>query len=146
VPDEKLGAVYRVEVTLERDSLKGAGKTAFKAGKTATADIVIRRRRIADVLLAPIRQLQKGGINLWNSVEWSGKLLMPQPVSGKKVDRSISAEQVQQIVVAIKERKYSWACVLILRFACHNPLQCMPCRTAAGCSGKTSSVSSQMGS
>jgi hemolysin D len=63
-PDEKLGAVYRVEVSLERDSLKGAGKTAFKAGQTATADIVIRRRRIADVLLAPIKQLQKGGIDL----------------------------------------------------------------------------------
>ncbi|MBW4497727.1 MAG: HlyD family efflux transporter periplasmic adaptor subunit [Oscillatoria princeps RMCB-10] len=64
-PDEKLGAVYRVEVTLERDSLKGARQTVvFKAGQTASADIVIRRRRIADVLLAPIKQLQKGGIDL----------------------------------------------------------------------------------
>ncbi len=54
---------------------------------------------------------------------------MPQPFSSKKVDRSISAEQVQQIVVAIKERKYSWACVLMLRFAGHNPLQYIPYRT-----------------
>lgn len=63
-PDEKLGAVYRVEVTLERDRLKDSGKTVFKAGQTATADIVIRRRRIADVLLDPIKKLQKGGIDL----------------------------------------------------------------------------------
>lgn len=54
---------------------------------------------------------------------------MPQPISSKKVDRSISAEQVQQIVVAIKERKYSWACVLMLRFAGYNPLQYIPYRT-----------------
>lgn len=36
----------------------------FKAGQTGTADIIIRRRRIIDVLLDPIRQMQKGGINL----------------------------------------------------------------------------------
>ncbi|HIK08662.1 MAG TPA: HlyD family efflux transporter periplasmic adaptor subunit [Oscillatoriaceae cyanobacterium M33_DOE_052] len=64
-PDEKLGAVYRVEVSLAPESLKGAGKTVvFKAGQTASADIVIRRRRIADVLLDPIKKLQKGGIDL----------------------------------------------------------------------------------
>lgn len=54
---------------------------------------------------------------------------MPQPISSKKIDRSISAEQIQQIVGAIKERKYSWACVLMLRFAGHNPLQYIPYRT-----------------
>jgi len=36
----------------------------FKAGETATAEIVIRRRRIADILLDPIRQMQNGGLNL----------------------------------------------------------------------------------
>ncbi|MBD1929151.1 HlyD family efflux transporter periplasmic adaptor subunit [Trichocoleus sp. FACHB-90] len=64
-PDERLGAVYRVEVALDRNSVTANNQTIhFKAGQTATADIIIRHRRIADILLDPIRQLQKGGINL----------------------------------------------------------------------------------
>jgi HlyD family secretion protein len=64
-PDEKLGPVYRVEVKLERDYVTDKQqKIEFKAGQTATAEIVIRRRRIADILLDPIRQIQKDGINL----------------------------------------------------------------------------------
>ena len=63
--DEKLGAVYEVEVTLERNYVKNESqKVDFKAGQAATADIIIRRRRIADVFLEPIRQLQKGGLDL----------------------------------------------------------------------------------
>jgi HlyD family secretion protein len=64
-PDEKLGPVYRVEVALERHYVTANHKTIeFKAGQTANADIIIRRRRIADILLDPIRQLQKGGMSL----------------------------------------------------------------------------------
>ncbi|MBD2740558.1 HlyD family efflux transporter periplasmic adaptor subunit [Coleofasciculus sp. FACHB-1120] len=64
-PNERLGAVYRVEVELDRNSVTANNQTIhFKAGQTATADIIIRHRRIADILLDPIRQLQKGGINL----------------------------------------------------------------------------------
>lgn len=63
--DERLGAVYRVEVALERDYVRTNNQTIqFKAGETATAEIVIRRRRIVDILLDPIRKLQKGGLNL----------------------------------------------------------------------------------
>lgn len=63
--DERLGAVYRVEVALDRSYVNGNHQTIqFKAGQTATADIIIRRRRIVDLLLDPIKQLQKGGINL----------------------------------------------------------------------------------
>jgi HlyD family secretion protein len=36
----------------------------LKAGQTAKAEIVVRRRTIAEMLLDPIRQLQKGGITL----------------------------------------------------------------------------------
>ncbi|HIK08661.1 MAG TPA: HetP family heterocyst commitment protein [Oscillatoriaceae cyanobacterium M33_DOE_052] len=54
---------------------------------------------------------------------------MSQLFSIKKVEKSISAEQIQQIVGAIQERKYSWACVLMLRSAGHNPLQYIPYRT-----------------
>ncbi|WP_017721432.1 HlyD family efflux transporter periplasmic adaptor subunit [Kamptonema formosum] len=64
-PDEKLGAVYEVEVTLDRNYVRDdRQRIPFKAGQTATADIIIRRRRIADVFLAPIKQLQKSGLDL----------------------------------------------------------------------------------
>ncbi|MEY4519864.1 MAG: hypothetical protein RLZZ499_2464 [Cyanobacteriota bacterium] len=63
--DEKLGEVYRVEIELERnyvsDDLK---KILFKPGQTASADIVIRHRRIIDLLLEPVKKMQKDGINL----------------------------------------------------------------------------------
>ena len=63
--DEKLGAVYQVKIELDRnyvtDDLK---KILFKPGQTATADIVIRRRRVADILLDPIKKLEQDGIDL----------------------------------------------------------------------------------
>lgn len=63
--DDQLGSVYKVEVALDRNYVTANGQTiSFKAGQTGTADIIIRRRRIIDVLLDPIRQMQKGGINL----------------------------------------------------------------------------------
>jgi HlyD family type I secretion membrane fusion protein len=64
-PDEKLGAVYRVDVALNRTYVTVRHQNIqLKAGQTATAEIIIRRRRIIDMLLDPIRQLQKGGIDL----------------------------------------------------------------------------------
>ncbi|HBL13600.1 MAG TPA: secretion protein HlyD [Cyanobacteria bacterium UBA11162] len=64
-PDERLGAVYHVEVALDRSHITAHNQTIqLKAGQTATAEIIIRRRRIVDILLDPIRQLQKGGISL----------------------------------------------------------------------------------
>ncbi|MEB3179110.1 MAG: HlyD family efflux transporter periplasmic adaptor subunit [Nostocaceae cyanobacterium] len=63
--DEKLGAVYRLEVALERDYIiDKQQKMKLKAGQTAGADIIIRRRTIIDMLIEPIKQLQKGGIKL----------------------------------------------------------------------------------
>lgn len=49
--------------------------------------------------------------------------------SNIKVDKAMSQEQLNQIVEAILAGKYSWACVLILRFAGYNPLQYIPYRT-----------------
>lgn len=64
-PDQQAGPVYRVEVALDRNYVRANHQTIqFKAGQTASADITIRQRRIADILLDPIRQLQKGGLNL----------------------------------------------------------------------------------
>ncbi|MBE9184952.1 HlyD family efflux transporter periplasmic adaptor subunit [Microcoleus sp. LEGE 07076] len=63
--DERLGVVYRVEVSMDRDSVKANNQTwKLKAGQTATAEIVIRQRSIADILLDPLKQLQKGGMSL----------------------------------------------------------------------------------
>ena len=63
--DDRLGEVYRVEVSLERDHITDNQKPIkLKAGQTASVDIIIRRRRILDVLLDPIRKLQQDGIDL----------------------------------------------------------------------------------
>lgn len=62
--NKQLGEVYRVEVQLERDHVtKNQQVIPFKAGQTATADIIIRKRRIMDVLLDPIKQIQKDGLS-----------------------------------------------------------------------------------
>jgi len=71
-PDsERLGAneetadTYTVEIALLRDYVTEEGeKFQFKPGQTATAEIIIRRRRIAEILLDPIRKLGQDGINL----------------------------------------------------------------------------------
>lgn len=63
--DEHLGSVYHLEVALERDSVMANHQAIqLKAGQTANAEIVIRRRRVVDVLLDPLKQLQKGGMSL----------------------------------------------------------------------------------
>ena len=63
--DEKLGEVYQVEIELERNYVvDDAEKIAFKPGQTATADIVVRRRRIIDLLLDPIKKIERDGIDL----------------------------------------------------------------------------------
>ncbi|MBD2386074.1 HetP family heterocyst commitment protein [Cylindrospermum sp. FACHB-282] len=42
---------------------------------------------------------------------------------------SITPEQLNQVIEAITEGRYSWACVLILRFIGYNPLHYIPQRT-----------------
>ena len=63
--DPTMGAVYRVEISLEKDYvIEEQQQVQFKAGQTASADIIIRRRRIADILLEPIRKLREDGISM----------------------------------------------------------------------------------
>jgi hemolysin D len=65
--DQRLGEVYRVEIELDQQSMQAAlqkQQVNLRAGQTATADIVTRDRRIADVLLDPIRKVQQGGLKL----------------------------------------------------------------------------------
>lgn len=51
------------------------------------------------------------------------------PASYSTTNRAMSAEQFDQVVTAIVEGKYSWACVLILRYAGYNPAHYLPYRT-----------------
>jgi len=46
-----------------------------------------------------------------------------------EMTRSMTEDQFSQIIDAILNGKYSWACVLILQFAGYNPLQYIPYRT-----------------
>lgn len=63
--DDRLGVVYRVEVSIDRDSVTANSRTwKLKAGQTASAEIIIRQRSVAEILLDPLQQLQKGGMNL----------------------------------------------------------------------------------
>jgi hypothetical protein len=41
----------------------------------------------------------------------------------------ITAEELNQVIEAIADGRYSWACVLILRFIGYNPLHYIPQRT-----------------
>ncbi|MGB7439843.1 MAG: HetP family heterocyst commitment protein [Coleofasciculaceae cyanobacterium] len=49
--------------------------------------------------------------------------------SRRESNQAISTEQLDQIVDAILAGKYSWACVLLLRFVGYNPLHYIPYRT-----------------
>jgi len=49
--------------------------------------------------------------------------------SNSKMNKVMTTEQFEEIVEAILNGKYSWACVLILRFAGYNPLHYIPYRT-----------------
>ena len=56
---------YEVEIELERDYVQNNERTVtLTPGQTAKAEVVIRQRRLADVLLAPFKGLRKGGIQM----------------------------------------------------------------------------------
>ncbi len=56
---------------------------------------------------------------------------MNQDIAGisSKLNKTIHPEQFDQVVEAILSGKYSWACVLMLRFSGYNPLHYIPYRT-----------------
>lgn len=54
----------------------------------------------------------------------------PDPAEARaQFDKAMSPREFDEIVEAILQGKYSWACVLILRFAGYNPLHYLPYRT-----------------
>ncbi|EAW36753.1 Secretion protein HlyD [Lyngbya sp. PCC 8106] len=63
--EENQPPVYQLEVELEQDSiLENQEEIKFKPGQTASADIIIRQRRVADVILEPLQKFQATGLEL----------------------------------------------------------------------------------
>ncbi|MEH2333354.1 HetP family heterocyst commitment protein [Nostoc sp.] len=56
---------------------------------------------------------------------------MNQDIAGisSNLDKTVKAQQFDKVVEAILAGKYSWACVLMLRFGGYNPLHYIPYRT-----------------
>lgn len=58
-----------------------------------------------------------------------GQVNSPPKTNIDKSEIKITFEEFIQIVEAVLEGRYSWACVLFLRFAGFNPLHYIPYRT-----------------
>jgi HlyD family secretion protein len=57
--------VFEVEVVLEQNSIQDQNQSVIlNAGQSATAEVVIRQRRVIDFVLDPFKKLQKGGLEL----------------------------------------------------------------------------------
>lgn len=58
-------AAYNLEIALERHCVKSGNKCIpLRPGDTATAEVIVRQRRIIDFLLDPFKNLQQGGLKL----------------------------------------------------------------------------------
>ncbi len=58
-------ANYNLEIKLDRDCLPTANKCiALRPGDTATAEVIVRQRRIIDFIIDPFKKLQQGGLQL----------------------------------------------------------------------------------
>ena len=58
-------ATFDLEIELEQTCIKTSqGCTELAAGQTATAEVIVRQRRIIDFILDPFKKLQKGGLEL----------------------------------------------------------------------------------
>ncbi len=71
-PDSKIvenGAikqeVFEVDISLDKKHIENRDKRInLSLGQTATAEVIVRQRRIGDFILDPFKQLQKGGLKL----------------------------------------------------------------------------------
>jgi hemolysin D len=62
---DKVGSMYRVDIVLDQTSIRAKGEQIqFKPGQLGTAEIVTRKRRMLDVLIDPIKQMQSDNVNL----------------------------------------------------------------------------------
>lgn len=50
---------------LNQDNIKSANKAIpLTPGQTATAEVIVRQRRLIDFILDPFKKLQKGGLDI----------------------------------------------------------------------------------
>jgi HlyD family secretion protein len=57
--------MFELEIALDQTSIQTKNKSiALNAGQTATAEVIVRQRRLIDFILDPFKQLQKGGLKL----------------------------------------------------------------------------------
>jgi hemolysin D len=57
--------IFELKIELERDYIEGNHqRITLTPGQTATAEVVIRQRRLIDFVLDPFKKLQKGGLEL----------------------------------------------------------------------------------
>lgn len=57
--------VFDIEVQPDRTEIQGNGKSiSLKVGQAATAEVIVRQRRVIDFFLDPFKQLQKDGLKL----------------------------------------------------------------------------------
>ncbi|NEP91092.1 MAG: HlyD family efflux transporter periplasmic adaptor subunit [Okeania sp. SIO2C2] len=58
-------AIYELEIELDETCIPAANECiALRPGDTATAEVVVRQRRLIDFILDPFKKLQKGGLEL----------------------------------------------------------------------------------
>ncbi len=63
-PNGKVAA-YNLEISLKQNCIVSANKCIpLNPGDTATAEVIVRQRRIIDFLLDPFKKLQQGGVQL----------------------------------------------------------------------------------
>jgi HlyD family type I secretion membrane fusion protein len=63
--EDETGAAYNVDISLDATHMEdGKEAITLNAGQTATAEIIVRQRRIISLILDPIRKLQKGNLSL----------------------------------------------------------------------------------
>jgi hemolysin D len=56
---------FELEITLNSTSIQTKNKTiTLKPGQTATAEVIVRQRRLIDFVLDPFKKLQEGGLEL----------------------------------------------------------------------------------
>jgi HlyD family secretion protein len=58
-------AIYELEIHLNQTCIPSANDCIpLRPGDTATAEVVVRQRRVIDFILDPFKKLQKGGLEL----------------------------------------------------------------------------------
>ena len=63
--DQRGVEIYELEIALDKPYIENGNKRIkLTAGQSATAEVIVRQRRVIDLLLDPFKKLQKGGLEL----------------------------------------------------------------------------------